>query len=154
MTKFLCDDGNCEVEIEAASPEAAAQGYVETGDWGEPTSTIWITVYVTPVGGDPDFDREAHTVEIDPDEPSCESGEDHQWKSPIELVGGLEDNPGVFGHGGGVVIHEVCQHCGCSKTTDTWAQNPETGEQGLQSVSYDPNAYPMANPEDFVSKDA
>jgi hypothetical protein len=31
--------------------------------------------------------------------------------------------------------------CGCERTTDTWAQNPETGEQGLQSVSYEEGKY-------------
>ena len=37
--------------------------------------------------------------------------------------------------------HEVCRHCGCKRTTDTWAQNRETGEQGLREVSYEENAF-------------
>ena len=27
--------------------------------------------------------------------------------------------------------------CGCGRSTDTWAQCPETGQQGLHSTSYD-----------------
>lgn len=35
-----------------------------------------------------------------------------------------------------MVIVETCAHCGVRKVTDTWAQDRETGEQGLTSVSY------------------
>ena len=47
----------------------------------------------------------------------------------------------VWGSGGGVRIEEVCMRCGCSKTTDTWAQDPSDGEQGLDSTSYVPRKY-------------
>ena len=53
----------------------------------------------------------------------------------------MAEDPGVHGHGGGVLITEVCRHCGCKRTTDTWAQNPETGVDGLRSVSYEEDAY-------------
>ena len=76
------------------------------------------------------------TIAIDPDEPKCEECE-HDWKSPYSVVGGLKENPGVRGNGGGVIITEVCCHCGCYRITDTWAQNPSTGEQGLESVRYE-----------------
>ena len=56
--------------------------------------------------------------------------------APYDVVGGCVENPGVWGHGGGVVYHEVCAHCGALKTVDTWAQNPENGVQGLTSVRY------------------
>ena len=42
----------------------------------------------------------------------------------------------MYGHGGGVIITEVCRHCGRYQITDTWAQNPENGEQGLTSTEY------------------
>jgi hypothetical protein len=78
-----------------------------------------------------------HTIAIDPDEPECiDEYTEHDWESPHELLGGLKENPGVQGHGGGVVITEVCAHCGMYRDTDTWAQNPENGEQGLTSVEY------------------
>jgi hypothetical protein len=31
--------------------------------------------------------------------------------------------------------------CGCERTTDTWAQNPTTGERGLLSVTYEVGKY-------------
>ena len=43
--------------------------------------------------------------------------------------------------GGGVVIAEVCVQCGCKRTTDTWAQDRSTGEQGLTSVGYERKAF-------------
>lgn len=134
--KYLCYDGGIELEIEANSAEEAAREYVDGGDCSE---TIWINVYVTPVddsGEAIEDERERMTITLDPDEPDCEDGEEHDWRSPYSVLGGIEENPGVWGHGGGVIIDEVCAHCGRYKTTDTWAQNPETGEQGLKSVAY------------------
>jgi hypothetical protein len=56
--------------------------------------------------------------------------------SPYAVLGGLRENPGVQGHGGGVTIHRVCAHCGCLRIYDSWAQRRDTGEQGLASTSY------------------
>ena len=79
---------------------------------------------------------EQHTEHPVP--PQCLDGADrHKWTSPIEIVGGIEDNPGVHGKGGGVVIHEVCRRCGSHRHTDTWATDGETGEEGLLSLSYE-----------------
>lgn len=75
------------------------------------------------------------TVSVHPSEPPCK-GAQHNWKAPYEIVGGVRENPGVFGSGGGVLITEVCVNCGCGRRTDTWAQNPSNGEQGLTSISY------------------
>jgi hypothetical protein len=141
MTTYKCDDGNAEIEIEADSAEEAAREYVDGGDWGPIESTTWINVYVE----DEDGDRERVKVALQPEEPACVDGRDHDWDSPHELVGGCESNPGVWGHGGGVIITEACTRCGCKRTTDTWAQDRETGEQGLESVSYEPNAFEIAS---------
>lgn len=74
---------------------------------------------------------------VDPDEPDCIcTAIRHDWRSWLALVGGDRRNPGVFAHGGGVEIHEVCRQCGIERITDTWATDPQTGEQGLRSVSY------------------
>lgn len=139
MQKYLCDDGNAEIEIEAESAYAAAQEYVDGGDWGDRSKTVWIDVYVTPIGDDGEAindERERITIALDAEEPECKDGEEHEWRSPYSVVGGLEENPGVYGHGGGVIITEVCAHCGRYRVTDTWAQNRNTGEQGLESVEY------------------
>jgi len=81
-------------------------------------------------------DHKSTTIEIEVPEPDCTDDDGHGWQSPLSVVGGIEDNPGVWGNGGGVIIREVCAHCGMYRCTDTWAQNPSTGEQGLKSVSY------------------
>lgn len=77
------------------------------------------------------------TVALDPEEPDCVDGDDHDWQRPLEIVGGIAENPGVWGHGGGVLIHDVCMRCGCGRHRDTWAQDPTDGTQGLQSLRYE-----------------
>ena len=137
IKRYLCDDGNAEIEIEAATAQAAAQAYVDGGDWGEITETTWIDVWAQEVdAGEELGDRERYTITVDPDEPACADGAEHDWQSPYEVLGGVKENPGVWGHGGGVRIKEVCASCGVYRETDTWAQRRDTGEQGLQSVEY------------------
>ena len=138
--RFEGGDGG-ETEIQACTLADAldlAESWTLEGDWGEPEETIWASVDVRcEATGEEDSRR----VAIDPEPPKCERGEEHEWKGPIEIVGGIEENPGVWGHGGGVLIHRVCMKCGCGRTVDTWAQDRNTGEQGLESVSYEPGKY-------------
>lgn len=142
---WIADDGNCEVECPYAdSAREAAEEYVSDGDWGDDSSTSWVDVHTWRIGlqlGDDGVeeirvDEETHTIAIEPREPACADGHEHDWRSPHSVVGGCESNPGVWAHGGGVVITEVCLHCGRYRDTDTWAQHPQTGEQGLRSVEY------------------
>ena len=76
------------------------------------------------------------TVTVHPSEPQCDSEEGHDWTATHEIEGGLEENPGVFGHNGGVTISEHCTRCDWHKETDTWAQRRDTGEQGHTSIKY------------------
>jgi hypothetical protein len=128
---YQVTDGNGEIEIEADSHKAACQEWADTGDWGSVPKTSWVTCTATDEAGE----SETHTIKIEPTEPDCCAGS-HKWASPLSVVGGIKENPGVYGHGGGVVITCVCRHCGRYQITDTWAQNPENGEQGLTSVEY------------------
>jgi len=127
---WSCDDGNCDLEIHADTAQEAAQEYVDGGDWNA-ESTVWVHVTCTDESGE----EEEITIEVNPDEPSCEGGESHDWQSP-SLLGGLDENPGVVGHGGGVIRTEICAHCGTYRVSDSWAQDPDGGEQGLDSVEY------------------
>jgi hypothetical protein len=145
---ITADDGNASVEYDADehSPKEAAQQYVEDGEWGTIDETTWIDVATWRCGIDADgdvvqSDREDFTITLNPAEPECCDGQEHDWQSPHDILGGIKENPGCWGHGGGVIAEEVCIHCGCSRTTDTWAQRRETGEQGLRSVSYQPGKY-------------
>lgn len=76
------------------------------------------------------------TVSIEPEEPPCTVDNGHDWQSPHEVVGGLKENPGVQGHGGGMTSRMVCRHCGHYRVFDSWACRTDTGEQGLFSVEY------------------
>lgn len=132
------DDQGTRYAFEACSPadaRDAAESWIREGSY-ETTRTTWIDAWID---GEDGTDEQL-TVAIDPQEPACSAG-DHDWQAPHEIVGGLEENPGVRGHGGGVTIHEVCMHCGCARLTDTWATRPDTGQQGLRSVSYEPGRH-------------
>jgi len=137
----LREEGFAYDTVTASSTEEAieiARGNVDRSNYSECEGTIWIDVCVT---CEETGESESAAVTLEPDEPACAAGEHHDWCSPHDLVGGLEENPGVHGHGGGVIITEVCRHCACKRVTDTWAQNRDTGEQGLRSVSYEEDAY-------------
>lgn len=149
MARYEMNDG-CGVReiIEATSDEdAVAQttAWLRGGDWHTDDGTAWVHGSVKPIGGIYDSDDAGEDlfpsgtiyvdVAINPDEPEC-TGQEHDWQSPLKVVGGVEENPGVYGHGGGVTITEVCAICGIYRVTDTWAQDPGTGAQGLRSVAY------------------
>jgi hypothetical protein len=73
-------------------------------------------------------------VEVDAVEPECSSDE-HDWQTPHHVLGGLRENPGVWGNGGGVCCSYVCRHCGMYRHTDTWADDGHGGR--YTSTSYD-----------------
>ena len=133
-----CDDQGPALAIEADSAAEAAQEYVDQGDYGPVTTTTRVNVRCTPtlcevgIDGEPAYmtgDAEYVTIVIQPVPPACTDGHDeHDWCAPYEVVGGLRENPGVWGHGGGVICREVCQRCGVYRVTDTDAQE----------VSYEP----------------
>lgn len=128
----------------------AAKEVFYTGHWSEPSNTTeWVHIrvykerYTLTDEGELTveyFDDETHKFELDP-EPFCRSEycspDEHVWARPFEVVGGIKENPGVWGHGGGAVYREVCKHCGMYRVTNTWAQDPVDGEQGLTSVTYE-----------------
>jgi len=104
-------------------------------------STLWIDVEAWRRGiyanadGTPREGRvqvEYHTVALNPDEPPCLDEQSHNWSDDEDLAGHVHSS------GGGVVYSEVCTACGWERETDTWAQRPDTGEQGLQSETYIP----------------
>lgn len=131
---------------EAESEREAAEEYASA--YPQEEETYWVTVHVWRVGLELDEDgqlvmcdsgRVDVRVTREPLEPPCvDDDHEHEWQSPFELVGGIKENPGCWGHGGGVIIREVCRHCGRYRITDTWATDPATGRQGLRSTRYEP----------------
>ncbi len=96
--------------------------------------TIWIDVSVrNTLTGESD----SETVQLDEPEPECVE-DAHDWRSPYSVLGGMKENPGVWGNGGGVISKTVCAHCGMYRITNTWAQRHDTGEEGLTDVTYEP----------------
>lgn len=163
MTTYKCNDGDYnsqDIEIEAASPREAAEDYVAGGCWGDESdepSTFWVDVHVweEDEDGEETEDHGWRTVTVDPPEPECIDEYGHDWRAPHVLVGGLRENPGVWGHGGGVIVHEVCVLCGAGRETDTWAQRRDTGEQGLTSITYHlPGFYDLAVLEEEEEEEA
>jgi hypothetical protein len=138
MNTYLCNDGNAEIEIEAENPQEAAQEYVDGGDWGDPVNhTFWVDVSVKLKGTN---NAGWYKITMHPEEPECTQDE-HDWQSPYWLLGGVKENPGCWGHGGGAVSEAVCLHCGCSRLEDTWAQDMSDGTQGHYAIEYTPGKY-------------
>lgn len=139
-------------DIDAAV--ARAHEWATEGDYGEVTSTVWVDVAVYEVeDGYEDTCIKTVTAEVDPDEPGCEDGLNHDWRAPYALVGGVKENPGVRGHGGGVISTEVCVCCGCERVVDTWAQRPDNGVQGLTSTEYREGARSLQEITDAIRSD-
>lgn len=122
------------VETEAQALERAHE-LLRTGNYDGPCRAR-ASVNVFDDDGD-QVDLLDVVEDIPAPEPPCVEGHEHDWQSPVSVVGGIKENPGVWGHGGGVIIREACSHCGYFRVTDTWAQDPETGEEGLREVSYE-----------------
>lgn len=116
--------------------EAELRAWAESGTY-EQVDRIFIVSdwarQIDPVTDEAICDGQvSSSVTIQPEEPDC-TEPDHDWQSPVELVG-----HGPRANGGGVIYEEVCAHCGVYRVTDTWAQDCLTGQQGLREVSYRP----------------
>ena len=112
-----------ETTFRARSHAAAvrhATRWARDGSWPERGPTFWVGLHLE--WGASGESR--HRVAIDPPAPDC-TRRRHRW---VEAR--------IQTHGGGVIFTEVCKHCGCRLATDTWAQDPETGTQGLRSIEY------------------
>lgn len=119
--------------------EAIENAQDDVGSYGEIESTIWVDVMVRCRATG---EEASATVTIDPPEPECEPGQEHDWQEPYEILGGLKESPGVWGSGGGVVMNSVCMRCGCGRTHDTWAQRHSDGVlMPSGSTSYQPGRY-------------
>ena len=99
----------------------AAEEWCNEGSWDQDKQTVWVGLNVRNLETD---ESRRITVTMEPNEPKCTEPE-HAWADYR-----------VHGHGGGVICTDTCSHCGIVRKVDTWAQNPETGEQGLHSTEY------------------
>lgn len=131
----VMENGYCYDVVSADNVDAALDLAVANFDESvyESERTLWVRIWVcNAVTGETAYVK----VTVDPTAPKCTDGHEHAWDSPYSVLGGCKENPGVWGHGGGVIIRMVCSHCGTYRECDTWGQDPETGEQGLDSIEY------------------
>jgi hypothetical protein len=110
---------------EATTAREAAEEYCDC-DWDGYVGPILVLCWREDEDGER-LDECSHEVLIECSPPDCAEGCAHDWQAPHIVVGGIEENPGVYGSGGGVRYTEVCPHCGTYKKGDTWATGP-TGE--------------------------
>ena len=86
---------------------------------------------VTPGTEEPIDIEDSITHRMDP-EPAHEPND---WRSPHELLGGLKENPGVQGHGGGVIVEEIDANSGIKRITNTWDQGQ--GPEPVETIRYE-----------------
>ena len=70
-------------------------------------------------------------ITIQPEEPDCQKSPHHRIHPQHKWIQGQ-----AYAHGGGVQYTSTCKRCGIQRHTDTWAQDPSTGSQGLRSTAY------------------
>lgn len=124
---IIRDAGGAEETFDAKSYNDAvsyAENWLRNGNWVANNHTVWISALLLWNDAEGEEDRTRVRIAIEPQVPKC-SAPKHAWGDET-----------VQGHGGGVVVRDVCEHCECVRTLDTWAQDPATGVQGLCSVEY------------------
>lgn len=135
-------DGDAEKEYDCEEDvDDVVEEFFDSCDWGEVSKSFVhrCQSYRKGINQEGRIERVEVTLHkrvFHPSEPVCVGKKPHMWESP-EKLGGCRENPGVWGHGGGVIIHDVCSRCGCKRITDTWGQDTATGEQGFTFVSYE-----------------
>ena len=132
------DDGNTE-SIDAETMEEAVEQAIEVWQDGSWDGKCLIEVRVVQYGWGDEIEDTAY-VEVecgeDPESPDCVDGEEHDWCSPHEVVGGIKENPGVWSEGGTtLVFRTVCANCGCVKIETNYGSQRNPGQ--CDAVEYD-----------------
>src|SRR5260370_30678279 len=118
------------LQMARESVDAASYGYNVDGESGQSTQFIRVAARCA----DEDCDEiNSDEVTLEPEAPKCTEGA-HEWDDPLEIVGGIKENPGVRGHGGGIISTLVCAHCGAYRVHDTWDQS--CGPEPRETTTY------------------
>jgi hypothetical protein len=126
-------------EVAPDDVEAEIEAWLTDGDWDTSEGPLYLTAYAYPI--DPTTGeacaegRVEGEVTIEQDAPACADGEDHEWRTPHSVLGGLADNPGVWGAGAGIVSREVCAHCGAYRVSESARQDGSGGYH--EATSYE-----------------
>lgn len=130
MTKYVARDDGGQWDLDATTDREARDEAIDAladADWAPCARTWWARATVYAADDDGVIVRRVGLVRvrIDPDEPPCAGGRDHDWRQAA-----------CRGHGGGVIVTERCRHCQQRMVTDTWATDPVDGTQGHEAVEY------------------
>ena len=85
--------------------------------------------------GDAIEDEEVE-VRLDPPLPCEGDGSKCKWDNPHELLGGLEENPGVSGKDGEVAIRHICSTCGHYRRTLIRDQDAGSLDEWRETTEY------------------
>lgn len=152
VVKDDCEAFNDEVEkdtIEEAFQYAEKNVRRDYQDFEWANYDVEIAIWPKHLGDDGEDDAESRIIRIYPPEPDCINDEQkHKWGNPYEVVGGIKENPGVWGLGSSVRTLKVCRHCGAYKQTDHW-DFVKNCEDTKGKITYNP---PDKKSEDWVNK--
>jgi len=125
-------EGLAPSDIEERLEDEAAQ--YDRDDPREPMLYSLDAAPIDPVTGEADR-REGMGVSgcLDGEEPDCEDGHSHDWQTPHSVLGGLGENPGVWGAGAGIISREVCAHCGAYRVYESHRQDGSGGYHAATS---------------------
>ncbi len=134
----LSDDGHSEV-IEAEDMADAleqAEERWQDGSWDE---KCIISVRVAELDDDGKETGEVDYVDVecgeDEPEPECTDDDGHDWQRPHAIVGGLDNNPGVWSTGGTTIVAKsVCCHCGKYRVETSYGSQRNPGQ--VDKVEY------------------
>jgi hypothetical protein len=108
--------------------EDLAREWAQEGSWPEEEGRFYVTVTVEAMQDGKVLERRGFQVVVgsDPEPPECTHPEGHNWESPHEVLGGLNENPGVWQTRGTQVTHRhVCDRCGAYKV---WTSESTPGD--------------------------
>lgn len=140
MKYRISEDGGASEIIDADDLKSAVAAAKEWASEGSYDERVMVSVYVQSVDEDGDDTDEYGSAEVEagpePEAPECAEGEEHEWESPHELVGGIKENPGVWSLGGTTMtFHYVCGHCGAHKHETCYGSQRNPGQ--CDQVTYE-----------------
>lgn len=130
---LLADSDEAALELVAA--EAESWGASEDADGRSTEGRYSLRLSTIDQNGN-ECELDDVDVVVPVPEPKCAEGCRHRWTAPHARLGGVEENPGVFGHGAGIRILRVCDRCGCLRTVDTAATERSTGRT-VEATTYE-----------------
>lgn len=134
MRRYRISSDNVSEIIDAqdrSEAEDIASDWIKDGDWGGGKYRVCVALQEVDELQEDIGDHWAIDVEVgdDPEPPECREDHEHEWVSPVEVVGGIESNPGVWSCGGTtLVFKQVCRHCGAYRKETSYGSQRNPGQ--------------------------